>query len=932
MNKPKEILEIEQRLKIQMSEVKMRWRIASLENSNTYLLDSSGGVIGLNLTHNQIQDISFLQGLTNLQILNLSRNKIQDISFLQELTNLQSLDLRVNQIQNISFLQKLINLQSLNLNVNRIQIISFLEGLTNLEILNLKANRIQIISFFQGLASLESLDLSNNQVRDISLKELISLQNLDLSNNQVEDISLKGLISLQNLDLSNNQIQDICLKELINLQNLNLSHNQIYYISLQKLTNLQSIDLSHNQVTNISSLANLTNLININLSHNKINDISALKEVNKYLLKSIDIQHNKIETYPLFLLGKIGKKRITGNPLKHPPMGIIRQGEHAILKYFEDLEKKGIEPLETIVEDNTQTISNPSQNLYLHEAKLIFIGNGEVGKSSIRTKLMDREAALPKYSTHGIDTFEWIIKVEHEGEDIDFKLNIWDFGGQGEYRAIQQFFCTRNSIYVYVTSYDDQEINNRDEYVGFDYWYPFVQAYGYNQDAAHFSPLLHIRNKKETKVLPIDEKKYKNLYPNIYSEYLQVSCKTGENLDRLADVIKMVLPKASYDMFTRQYPLSWMQAKEELEKLRKLTYNYISLQEYQKICQDKGMDLEAAAIWLKELETIGTVIYFGKNKRLENLVIINPEWIKEAAYRVLKKQSIRKNYGEFRDFSEVWQGGLFPKELYPELEELMLSFEICYQGRDDRNKPAFYAPALFPPRTAAEETIFAEIIEEHELEGHLYEFIFKYDLYMPAGLLHKIIVRNSKQTQSKYKWRDCSILLLNGTYAEIVENWKEKQLEIKIKGKNPGTLYRFIKGTIDKIGQELIESKFIKPLTYHIAAFYEGDYESIKSLRKMAEAREIFSFLFEHEKRKEEGVKNTTPQITKEMFQQQLNDLLNTNQQNAIATILTQIKDSNYEYDRVRYTEINNQMNPTSLSTMAHALVESTKTLINSLK
>jgi internalin A len=51
----------------------------------------------LDLTNNQITDISFLGSLTNLTTLDLSWNRITDFSFLGSLTNLTRLDLCGNQ-------------------------------------------------------------------------------------------------------------------------------------------------------------------------------------------------------------------------------------------------------------------------------------------------------------------------------------------------------------------------------------------------------------------------------------------------------------------------------------------------------------------------------------------------------------------------------------------------------------------------------------------------------------------------------------------------------------------------------------------------------------------------------------------------------------------------------------------------------------------
>jgi GTPase SAR1 family protein len=130
-----------------------------------------------------------------LKELMLYPNQITDISFLSGLTQLQSLDLSANQITDISFLSGLTSLQTLYLSANQITDISFLSGLTSLQILDLRNNQITDISFLSRLTSLNFLNLIRNQVKDISnLSNLNKLQTLALNYNEIEDIT--GLVPL----------------------------------------------------------------------------------------------------------------------------------------------------------------------------------------------------------------------------------------------------------------------------------------------------------------------------------------------------------------------------------------------------------------------------------------------------------------------------------------------------------------------------------------------------------------------------------------------------------------------------------------------------------------------------------------------------------------------------------------------------------------
>ncbi|MEG3966849.1 leucine-rich repeat domain-containing protein [Microcoleus sp. T2B6] len=237
----------------------------------------------LDLSDNEITDISFLGSLTNLTTLDLSDNEITDISFLGSLTNLTTLYLYSSQITDISFLGSLTNLTTLYLSSNQITDISFLGSLTNLTTLDLSHNQISDISFLGSLTNLTTLNLCSNRITDISLLgSLTNLTTLNLKGNQITDISFfRSLTNLTELDLRDNEITDISfLGSLTNLTTLYLCDNQITDISfLGSLTNLTKLDLENNQITDISALRSLTKLIRLYLNNNQITALCVLGEL-----------------------------------------------------------------------------------------------------------------------------------------------------------------------------------------------------------------------------------------------------------------------------------------------------------------------------------------------------------------------------------------------------------------------------------------------------------------------------------------------------------------------------------------------------------------------------------------------------------------------------------------------------------------------------
>src|SRR6185437_1058883 len=83
---------------------------------------------------------------------------------------------------------------------------------------------------------------------------------------------------------------------------------------------------------------------------------------------------------------------------------------------------------------------------FIHEAKLILVGEGEVGKSCLLAAMRGEawDEHLP--TTHGIEIKP--LTVTHQ--DTSITLNGWDFGGQRVYRPTHQLFFSAPAVYLVV--------------------------------------------------------------------------------------------------------------------------------------------------------------------------------------------------------------------------------------------------------------------------------------------------------------------------------------------------------------------------------------------------------------------------------------------------------------------------------------------------
>ena len=90
----------------------------------------------------------------------------------------------------------------------------------------------------------------------------------------------------------------------------------------------------------------------------------------------------------------------------------------------------------------------------LYEAKLVLVGEGNVGKTTLLKALKGRKDEAPQRNeptTHGVEIDIHGLRLPHPAQDgVEIQLNAWDFGGQDVYRVTHQFFFSRRSLYLLV--------------------------------------------------------------------------------------------------------------------------------------------------------------------------------------------------------------------------------------------------------------------------------------------------------------------------------------------------------------------------------------------------------------------------------------------------------------------------------------------------
>ncbi len=747
--------------------------------SDASFLKNLSGLTSLDISYNkQIKDFSFLKNLSGLTSLDISYNNISDASFLKNLSGLTSLYIRSNNISDASFLKNLSGLTSLDIRSNKqIKDFSFLKNLSGLTSLDISSNNISDASFLKNLSGLTSLDISSNNISDASfLKNLSGLTSLDISSNNISDASfLKNLSGLTSLDISSNNISDASfLKNLSGLTSLDISSNkQIKDFSfLKNLSGLTSLDIRSNNISDASFLKNLSGLTSLYIRSNNISDASFLKNLSG--LTSLDISNNKVEDFNFFLpllrkgipvklendFERIGMY-LYNNPWSSPPVEVIKNGREAILEYFLDVEQHG--------------------KAYLYEAKMIIVGRGGAGKTSLIRKLRNRSALLPEEekTTKGIDIDKFPF-INNEGKE--FIVNIWDFGGQEIYHATHQFFLTRRSLYILVddTKDDDKTVND----ASFKYWLQTVELFGDN------SPLIIFQNEKGGRSKDLDIKSMQARFGFIKERHSDDLLEPKDGLDKFEKAVKYNVQKLP--QIGQVLPNQWIKIRKELFQMAAENH-YVLLERYFDICTRHGITEKSAMLNLSQyLHDLGTFLHFQNDDLLRKTIILKNEWATDAVYKVLDNELIKKKKGVFtkKDVASIWKESIYA-EMHPELLSLMVKFELCYQ-MDNKNK-TFLIPQLLPE--SRPKNFYWSSDENLQLR-------YKYE-FMPKGLLSRYMIRmNTYLKDIKKSWKNGVILEKGETFAFVEEKYAINEIAIRIRGNDKKEMLTIVAEHMDILNKE----------------------------------------------------------------------------------------------------------------------------------
>ena len=655
-------------------------------------------------------------------IIDLSSNQMPSLPpEIAELTHLMGLDLSHNQL---------------------IRLPPEITRLSKLNFLRLRRNELTSVPpEITSLTSLTSLDLSFNQLTSLppEIAKLTNLTKLDLSGNDLATLppEIVKLTKLTELDLTYNELRGLPLEitELINLTHLDFEKPRTYF-----LPNHPKVG---NRLTTLPpEIARLTNLTRLNLSGVRLRSLP-LELTGLSNLTELDLSYNNLTSVPpeITRLTNLKFLDLSGNPLPVSPEALANP-----------------EDVKAIFAALIGSVSGER----LNEAKMLVVGDGKVGKSSVVEQLLYGTYNPKKETTLGVEINDEmkVVQSEVKGEGEPVRLNIWDFGGQEIQHSTHQFFMTTRSLYLLVV-----DARKGDQLGNIEYWLKLIESFG------GASPIIVVVNQidqlKGQRPLNLDRKALQDKY-NI-RDFVETSCVTSEGISTLNAAITREVEQLKH--VRDIWPREWLAVKR---KLKGMQADYIPVERYLEICGEAGLDdedLQRSLLGL--LHDLGVVIRFPGDTQ-----VLNPRWVTQGVYGLLTSAQLVKSQGqlELKDVGKILAGLPDAKERYPphthrRLIEVMKDFELCFEFTD---RPGHY---LIPRH-----------LHDNELdipweETDALKFQYHYVETLPDSIISRFIVRMNQYITKQYYWKNGVFLHSGGNRAKVKADLVDRRIFISVIGK-----------------------------------------------------------------------------------------------------------------------------------------------------
>jgi internalin A len=722
----------------------------------------------LKLHNNQLREVpDCIKSLTRLQEIQFSANKIARLpGWLRNIVSLTSLFVSTNELGEVPDFGDLRRLEFLDLgNCGLTEVPSWVAGLRGLNYLGLSRNDISELPVWIGrLSGLHTLDLQSNKLTNlpVQLGKLSGLTSLYLSGSDLGYVpeSIANLSSLEYLLLGDSNILRLpnWIGGLKRLTWLNFSNNEISVLpeSLRNLSRLSHITLYGNKIEVLPEwFCTLRALTLVDLDDNHIASIPAeIAELDN--LQALYLNRNKLTTVPdaLLDLSALEQLSLVGNPLASPPPEIAESGTESVIAFLK-ARREGA---------SRQWVS-----------KLLVVGEGGVGKTSLIKALLGEEHNPTEPTTHAIQLSD-VFLPHPEEDDVRMRLSAWDFGGQEIYHATHQFFLSDRSLFLLLWNarlgWEQGKI---------EYWLDIIKS------RAPQSPVLlvatHADASQRPVDLPLDD--IKREYPQVAGN-LVIDNETRTGIDGLR--AELACQAAGLPLMGAEWPTTWLKAADAVKGFPE---KHITPDQMWRLMAEAGLaDSVQQRYVAVAMHALGDILYYSDDPELEQTVVLRPEWVNGYISLVLDSKPVDAARGllTHAEMTKLWTS--LDRGMREHFLGMMDKYEISFRV----DGGATGVVSLVVERLPWNPPPFEEEWERLARIPGNQEIRVRYQLNtMPPGIPTWFIARSHRFTTSTH-WRTGAFLAHpDGAHKALLRAQPRRNIvDLTVRGPSPAAFFSIL--------------------------------------------------------------------------------------------------------------------------------------------
>jgi len=478
-------------------------------------------------------------------------------------------------------------------------------------------------------------------------------------------------------------------------------------------------------------------------------------------LTELTLHNNQLSELPpeINKLTKLKRLFLHGNDHLRIPPEILGP---TFLEVIED-DKTPVEP--KIILDYYFRTRKASERRALNEVKVILVGQGSVGKTSLVKRIVYNTFNKRERKTEGIYIEQnWSVPGKKKGERV--QVNFWDFGGQEIMHATHQFFLTKRTVYLLVL--DARKGENESN---IHYWLKIIRSFGGD------SPVLVVTNKCDAHHLDLNETRLKKDYPSIQG-FFTTSCETGKGIKELKEGIeKQIHSRAMHHVFD-PLPKAYFTVKQKLEKMAEAR-NYIDIREFHTLCNENDVpDPKEQDVLLRFLHDLGSILSFTDPDSplpVREMSVLNPHWVTKGVYKIINDDELADNGGVLTkaDISRILKGRKYPPDCHAFIVGMMHKFELCFTIRENQK---WLVAELLPKQEPAKLGNWDNPLR----------FEYHYEV-LPSSIICRFIVRRYEDlTSPPIYWRSGVVLQRDGCKALVRSDTDKGRMYIAVTGPENG--------------------------------------------------------------------------------------------------------------------------------------------------